>query len=132
VQWGDRRVTLTSKRIDRGMASAAKAAALSVDRYKMGAVVYLGSRVVATASNTMTKSDPKACDHYEWPFPHAEFNAVKKLSVCPTKCIMYVTRTMADGSLGNSKPCSECQKMLKSYGIKTVYYTDGEGNVKQL
>ena len=33
-------------------------------------------------------------------------------------CLIIVRRTM-----GNSKPCQRCLKIIKSYGIKKVYYS---------
>lgn len=36
---------------------------------------------------------------------------------------IYVYRKLADGTPANARPCEECIKVLKKYGIKKMYYT---------
>lgn len=36
---------------------------------------------------------------------------------------MYVIRTMADNSFGNSKPCENCIRILKQCQIYRIYYS---------
>jgi len=107
---------------------AAKAALNCDDRFKIGCVVYRGGNLLSSGFNQMSKTNPSACEHYEFPFPHAEYNAVK--SVCSNilrKCSLYVARIDRFGNYAMAKPCCKYQKMLKGFGIKTVYYTTNNG-----
>jgi tRNA(Arg) A34 adenosine deaminase TadA len=36
---------------------------------------------------------------------------------------------LADLSLGESKPCCMCINLMRTYGIKKVYYSDSMGNL---
>lgn len=46
-----------------------------------------------------------------------------------TKYSVLVVRITADGQLGESKPCCMCVNIMKSNGIKRVYYSDEDGNM---
>lgn len=45
-------------------------------------------------------------------------------------CDIYVIRLMRDGSLGMSKPCQTCLTMIQKMGIRRVYYSDANGDIK--
>jgi hypothetical protein len=45
---------------------------------------------------------------------------------------LVVVRILKDGSFTCSKPCDKCIKYIKDQGIKTVYYTDWDGQVKEI
>ena len=54
---------------------------------------------------------------------HAEYRLSKKLDY---GAIVYVARVrIGDGTFGMAKPCLDCQKALRSRGVKKVYYTLG-------
>jgi len=116
------------------MRQALRAASLSDGAQMVGAAIYVGSKCVSAASNSMYKSDPKACSHYQWPFPHAEFNAIKKVDKrhSLSDAVLYIVRVRKDGSVSNSKPCCECRKMLNNSGVKAVYYSGYEGETRRL
>ena len=127
-------VVEVSGKIARGMRQAVRSAFLSDGKQRVGAAVYVGSKCVSTASNSMTKTDPKACSHYQWPFPHAEFNAVKKVDKrhSLSDSTIYIVRILKTGEISNSKPCSECAKMLKSKGLREIYFSGDNGEVRKL
>lgn len=72
---------------------------------------------------------------------HAEENALEKYrskigfrdrkAVSPRKLRMIVIRINAKGELVNSKPCSNCVKIMKEYGIRKVTYSTPEGMVTE-
>jgi tRNA(Arg) A34 adenosine deaminase TadA len=126
--------TVVTGRIARGMRQAIRAAQLSDGKQMVGAAVYVGSKCVSAASNSMSKSDPKACGHYAWPFPHAEFNAIKKIDKRHrmSDATVYIVRLLKSGKIANSKPCRECSKMLKGSGVGAVYFTGVDGTVRTL
>lgn len=57
---------------------------------------------------------------------HAEYRLAKKLDVGST---VYVARVrLLDGEFGLSRPCWDCEKILKSKGVRKIFYTiDHEG-----
>lgn len=47
------------------------------------------------------------------------------------KLEMFVIRVNNSGTLMNSKPCNSCLYYLRLYGIKSVYYSDKDGEIKK-
>jgi len=41
---------------------------------------------------------------------------------------IHVIRFKKDGSVTMAKPCIHCQKFLRQYGVKKVYYTNWKGH----
>lgn len=61
---------------------------------------------------------------------HSEFSSILKLG--EEDCSdydFYNLRIMKDGSLGNSRPCFGCSKILKSVGFNSFKYTDESGGL---
>jgi tRNA(Arg) A34 adenosine deaminase TadA len=63
---------------------------------------------------------------------HAEIDAIAKaLKTLDTqelsKCVLYVCRTLQDGSFGLAKPCPGCQSAIRAFGIQTVVWTTEDG-----
>lgn len=58
---------------------------------------------------------------------HAEanaiFQAIKYIKNSKSRLIIYVLKIRKDGSLGNSKPCIDCQRVCNKYNIQIVYYS---------
>ena len=64
---------------------------------------------------------------------HAETSAVLKSGKENLNgYIMAVYRIDRNGILNSSKPCMGCQSLIKKCGIKTVYYSDANSNIKTL
>ena len=97
---------------------------------RLGAVVF-GKRKTTVGWNSY-KTHPKL-RHYEYPCLHAEAHAMIKhgLDNC-LGCDILVTRILRDGSLTMAKPCNECQQLMRSHGIRQVYYTDWNGDIQVL
>lgn len=123
-----------TKRILRGLRQARKAAFLSDGRQRVGAAVYNGSSCVSTASNTMYKTHPKSVDVYEWPYPHAEWNALNGLDRIydPKNLTVYIVRLLHNDDMATARPCRECTKFLLDMGVRAVYYTDNDGQVRKM
>jgi deoxycytidylate deaminase len=100
----------------------------------IGAAIVNGNYVVSEGHN---KRKTHTFQHthnmrtlYLAPHPnlHAEIDALiysryNDLSGCE----IFVYREMADGTLGNCRPCRACMSALKDAGIKHVYYTTEQG-----
>lgn len=51
---------------------------------------------------------------------HAEYKVSRKTDV---GTVIYVARVRSNGEFANARPCQACQKVMKSRGVKKVYYT---------
>lgn len=88
--------------------------------------------VLDKATNT-TKTHPLAkLFGYEYGCQHAEFRVIVKhgLDNCKGKN-MAVFRTTPGGNVSMAKPCSSCQRVIKNAGIRTVYYTNWDGDIEE-
>ena len=45
-------------------------------------------------------------------------------------CSIFVYRTNKNGQLAMAKPCDMCQKLIKYVGIKNMFYTTNDGEIK--
>jgi len=98
--------------------------------HQVGAVITYKNRVLSVGFNK-SKTHPKS--FHQFKSTHAEFDAVLSLGQMDySKCSVYVYREKKDGSMGNSKPCEWCQKMLKSIGLNTIYYSHENGIIKEI
>jgi len=107
-------------------------------RFKVGAVIAKKGKLIAAGVNS-DKSHPVQ-KHYDRVRGfkthhncHAEVRAVlnSRLNVL-TGCSIYVYRETKNGTLGKSRPCPACIKMLRDYDIKHIYYTTEEGFCEEI
>lgn len=93
--------------------------------HHIGCVIVKKNVILGLGFNQM-KSHPKS--PHDWKMIHAELHAVLGLLPYELKgAEMYVYREHKNGTLAIAKPCSSCQKLIRTCGIKTVYYTDEGG-----
>jgi len=108
---------------------AKKASERSQERFKMGAVITRGNRVLAHGFNT-NKTHPK--------FGSGEYKKVHAESSVICKCIRQ--RINLEGSSiwiyrrneQLAKPCPCCMELIESVGIKDIYYTEGVGQLSHV
>ena len=43
---------------------------------------------------------------------------------------LLIIRVKKDGTMGLAKPCFDCLPEVKAYGVRYVYYSDSEGEIK--
>lgn len=91
--------------------------------FRVGAVA--DSRSGIRVASNIRKTHPKMRDY---PYPlyatqHAEFRLVANNLDILENSIVYVARVNRRGLQRFAKPCSACQLVLKSAGVRTVYYT---------
>lgn len=101
------------------MAMALGVALTSRARFRHGAVVVRGGKVVGVSPN-IQKNNPEFVD---WRFSsiHAERAAMRKAG-WPKRAIVYVARINRAGNMARfSKPCMECQRMLDELKCSVVY-----------
>lgn len=101
-----------------------------------GAVLVKGGRVLAQGINKpKTNQFIETYAHHEDCTIHAEAHVIlqvrKKIDLNGAK--LYVARMRKnDKQPGISKPCIMCQKIIRRYGIKKVFYTDVDGTYNMM
>lgn len=100
-------------------------------QHRMGAVITKNGRILSTGYNEIRHSKTIGKNTL-----HAEASAIKKLLDARSLCsligsTMFVTRFTRGGRIGMAKPCVECASLIRSVGIRNVYYTDDSGNTQE-
>jgi deoxycytidylate deaminase len=91
------------------------------------AVVVKGGKIISTAPNTYGLNEYCFYNSYREDINsvHAEINSIfrvrKKVDLTGAK--MYVARITKNNVIAMARPCPMCQKTIKSYGFKRVFYT---------
>lgn len=86
----------------------------NLDKYphSHGAILVKGGRVIGQGNNRYENG------------MHAEVSAIMKSRQTDLRgADLYVSRALRAKSCGISKPCPDCERVIREYGIKTVYYT---------
>ena len=100
-------------------------------RFKIGAVVFKGNRILSSGHNEIRSSNiPNKHKLYNNSV-HAEqaallgtdWNKLKGCSILVMKC----SKTLKQ--LSNAKPCPMCMKVLEHVGIKDIYYSNEQGEI---
>lgn len=106
---------------------AKRAARLSAHRqFQMGAIVVERNRVISIGINKM-RTHPRSPS--KWKTIHCELDAI--LGVEDTLLhgsTVYVCRVTKRGEFAISKPCHDCENLLREVGIRTVCYMDQHKN----
>ncbi len=107
---------------------------LSDHEVRMGAVMVINSKVYYSSHNRRKKTNPLIDIHYPEFVQsiHAELNALIKYNEVrfgklPKGTSMYVYREDRAGNVKLSKPCKTCQKLMRTAGIKRVFYSTETG-----
>lgn len=91
-------------------------------QHKVGAILVRNGNVISIGANSF-KSHPLM----GFKTLHAE---VQALIGCRYKDIsgstMFTSRINKNGKVGMAKPCNICSEVLKSYGIRKVYFTTSD------
>lgn len=112
-------------RIERGIRAATDAALLSEEKYRVGASIYIGNKLISVGWNSK-KTHPDNESIFKW--HHAETAALIGTSKRDlSKATIYVVRLTRTNRISISKPCEGCQRMLKAAGITRIVYTDRLG-----
>ena len=104
---------------------------------QIGCLVVYGHRIISTGYNS-EKTNPLQKRYNQVRFKedtphsiHAEIDALSHLlnnkDIDFSKVKIFVYRERKDHSLGNSRPCKSCMKLIKDLGIKNIYYTTTDG-----
>lgn len=99
---------------------------------RIGASIILGNKIISVGYNQGEKAHPLVRKFNKFQGLHAEIHAVlgckKRYSdelLKGAKIVVY--RENKDGELAMCRPCSVCQKILSTYGVKKMIYTTNGG-----
>lgn len=104
----------------------------STYRFKMGAVVFKGTRILASGHNGIRSSRIHPLHKYYNNSLHAEQNCilnVKDWSTLKGCSILVIRISKTRKILSLAKPCSMCMDLLRYVGIKTVFYSTSDGKI---
>lgn len=101
------------------LALALKQAARSQCKYRVGAVLAKGSRVLGQAANRQRNSP---CVDFRNATFHAEEALLRRVSA-PHGAVIYVARIDSQGLPALARPCARCQRVLSLHGITLAQYT---------
>lgn len=105
----------------------------------IGSVAVYNHKIISSGYNS-DKTDPlqKKFNIYRFTEEspaslHAEIRCLKPLmgnkSIDFSKVTLYVYREYKNGELAMARPCKSCEKLIRTLGIKKVYYTHNNGYV---
>lgn len=65
---------------------------------------------------------------------HAEEMAIRKLEMSgsPKASRLYSIRIRRDGKFGASRPCPSCEALIRSVGIRYVFYNNYDGQQEKM
>ncbi len=96
--------------------------------FRLGAVLFRKNNVINTGRNYPKKTHPRSTSPYKT--LHAEMDAILSVPRFLTEgASLLVVRLDMLGNLVLSKPCSDCYGLIKSVGIKKVFYTNNERGI---
>ena len=126
-----------SKKKEQYLRYAKKASEFSdSSRVNIGAALIIGHKVVNIGFNTnktnplQSKIDTKFFNCKCSGKIHAETMALYpyiKENIQLNNAILVTYRQKKDGTLGMSRPCDRCMKLIKQLGIKKLIYTTDDG-----
>ena len=107
--------------------------------FRIGAVFFNNKKILVSAAN-VNKTNPLQGEYnkyrsfdprYARGCMHAEINALVKLkrlypNINPEDIAIMVYRETQDGKYAMAKPCPACEKALRDFGIRHVYYSGKE------
>jgi deoxycytidylate deaminase len=101
------------------------------ERYRLGAVIVKGNRVLATGYNEIRYSKRLRKSNI-----HAEEAAILKLLKENrlqdlNGSAIYVSRVCPSGRTAMAKPCKTCAELIRSVGLDKVIYTTDSGTTEE-
>ncbi len=93
------------------------------------------NRLRAIGWNSLKTHPLAAKIGYEYHFVHSELSAITRFDGRPTEltnCVLINIRINKLGKILNSKPCVDCVRLIDTFGIKQVFYTNKLGIFEEL
>ena len=99
--------------------------------HHLGAVIVKSGRILASGYNRVGQHNSNNYRKFADSI-HAEQDAIRSLLVCPDLLFgasLYVSRIGKSGNLLMARPCPFCMRLIKSVGIKKIFYSDSNGSI---
>jgi deoxycytidylate deaminase len=106
--------------------TAARAAGRSLYKYRVGAVILRGTRVLSYGHNKV-KTHPASTN--PWRMVHAELDALYKLDKAQLEGATICVVRLSSAGLASSKPCPHCREAIEEAGLGRVIYVDLDGDI---
>lgn len=101
------------------------------DEHKHFTFIIDKNKILSFGFNQTFKTAPLASKYgYRFNSIHSELHAIMRFPYRPAelrRCTMVNLRFRSDGSLGMSKPCSKCQKLINDFNLNEVWYSTNDG-----
>ena len=92
-------------------------------KFRLGAILVHKNSIVSVGMNSY-KTHPLMAARTEWPFLHAEQNAIIRAGLDNCEGLdLYIARVLKNNTLALSKPCKVCIELIKDVGIRNIYYS---------
>ena len=113
---------------------AIEAAKSSEEEFKVGAVLYKGGSIIRIEPNSKSYLGyRKKYFAHKYPTRHAELSAIHQVPRdILENCSILVIRVGKRGDLTCARPCPACYRVLIESGIKSIYYSDYNGEILKL
>jgi len=94
-----------------------------------------GNKIISIGQNDKDKTHTLAYKTgYKYSCIHSELDALVRAKVNPGKfkyCTIVNVRLNRFGHINLSRPCVNCQNLIKNYKFKKVYYTNENGKFEE-
>jgi deoxycytidylate deaminase len=98
--------------------------------------ILLKNNIISMGWNQAWKTHPMAAKYgHRFNVIHSELACVKNMQhnwSILEKCRLVNIRIKPNGSIGLSKPCKYCMKLIVDFNIGEIYYTDKDGEFEKL
>jgi len=113
---------------------ALKQARKSKHRHRIGAVIFSKKNIISSACNYPCRSAKSVSKKYmkREKSLHAEVMAIIRARRNLNNLCMLVIRLNVRDKFKMAKPCEYCMAYIQYVGIKTVYYSDNNGNISRI
>lgn len=101
--------------------------------YRVGAILFEKNRILEARTNSR-KTHPALAKFTKWPYLHAETSCLIShgLGNCTGTSLLVLRMHRDNTTLSCAKPCPVCEGLLELSGVKRVYYSDWNGDIKCL
>jgi len=108
--------------------TALKEAEKSKERYRIGAVIFKGTKIISKAHNELRFCNRLHPKYKRFEFSlHAEQKAIINARTSLKRTSILIVRINRKGELLPIMPCKYCMAYLNEVGIKNIYCSTKEG-----